>query len=275
MARSMVVEGWVVLFCVMHIEITTEINWFVQGRKDIIKRGCQTQDFGFWFRCLSWGCHNCYTEPCSYCMGYGFADPSPGALEGKQDQYFLLYIQWKLCAGDILANTSKQPNNPNFQIYAVRNPIMRQRSALGVFLSVTFLASVLERPRSFLRWLSQRSLPPFCLRTRHSYRETNPALSCVELIPTQVQASCLWVVETRIWSILYGQIYHWNCCARTACPTDGCSSPKGLSADSQTTSPSCSLTLLPLVAASLGAHRIISLPFSNSARFLPQLSLTG
>lgn len=82
------------------------------------------------------------------------------------------------------------------------------------------------------------------------------------------------MVETRVWSMLYGQVSHWNCCARSACPTDGCSNPKGLSADSQTASPSSSPTLLPLVA-SLRKYQdsIISLPFSNSSSFQPKLGV--
>lgn len=133
----------------------------------------------------------------------------------------------------------------------------------------------MESSRSFLWWWSKRSLPSSFVHVEDiAHRGTNPALSCVGVVPAQVNGSSSWVAETRIWPILYGLIDPWNYCAQTACPRGGCFCLEVLSADSQTTSPSCSLTLLLPLVAGFGAHRIISLLFSNSSRFLAKPSLT-
>lgn len=48
MPRPTLFEGWVLLLCFIHVEIAVQTNWFVQGHKDIIKCGCQTQILVFY-----------------------------------------------------------------------------------------------------------------------------------------------------------------------------------------------------------------------------------
>jgi len=123
--RSEVVEGWVVLLCFIHVEMAILSHWF----KDDIKHGWQTQVFRFWFQAAT-----AATQSRGVTAGKkNMALQTQGLLRWKESRAIPFITHWEetSCRG----HPCTQANNPSFQNCAGRNPVTKQRSALGFFMS--------------------------------------------------------------------------------------------------------------------------------------------